>query len=167
MSVIKFLSWPKVILLSGGHCTWVDHIFGVTRQIQGTLGPKTPNFLEELGKNSSNCCPKLQILILTGTKFTEFTVSGALKPGMGQFHQCSMSSFCTHRSWKPKNTDYLTVFFALSGSVCVKAACRMLLKLTPGLNFTNVLRTAFALVDPNSEKNSVISVFLHFWDLWV
>jgi len=30
-----------------------------------------------------------------------------------------------------KKTDNLTVFFALSGSVCVKAAHRMLIKLTP------------------------------------
>jgi len=37
----------------------------------------------------------------------------------------------------------------------------------PGVNFTNVLRTAFARIDPKSVKkySSVISVFLHFWDL--
>jgi len=31
-----------------------------------------------------------------------------------------------------KKTDDLTVFFRLSGSVHAKAACRMLMKLTPG-----------------------------------
>jgi hypothetical protein len=32
-----------------------------------------------------------------------------------------------------KKTDNLTSFFALKGSVCVKAAHRMLMKLTPGI----------------------------------
>ncbi len=38
---------------------------------------------------------------------------------------------------------------------------------TPGVNFTNVLSTAFMLVDPKSVKkySKVISNFLHFWDL--
>ncbi len=36
----------------------------------------------------------------------------------------------------------------------------------PVLNFINILRTAFMLVDPKSVKNTVvISIFLHFWDL--
>jgi len=30
-------------------------------------------------------------------------------------------------------------------------------KLTPGVNFTNVLCTAFTLVDPESVKNTVMS----------
>ncbi len=33
----------------------------------------------------------------------------------------------------------------------------MLAKLTPGLNFINVLRTAFTLIDPKSVKNTVKS----------
>ncbi len=37
----------------------------------------------------------------------------------------------------------------------------------PSVNFINVIRSAFALVDPKSIKNTVkvISVFLRFWDL--
>jgi hypothetical protein len=32
-----------------------------------------------------------------------------------------------------KKADNLTVFFALLGSACVKAACKTLMKLTPGV----------------------------------
>jgi len=45
--------------------------------------------------------------------------------------QCSTSSFWGHRSESTKKTDNSTVFFALLGSVHVKAACRMFTKLTP------------------------------------
>ncbi len=43
----------------------------------------------------------------------------------------------------------------------------MLMKLTTGVKFTNVLHTAFTLVDPKSIKNTVMSsvFFLGFWDL--
>jgi len=51
-----------------------------------------------------------------------------------QFHQRSMSSFYAHRSQKHKKTVNLSVFFAILGSVCVKAACRMLMKLTSDRN---------------------------------
>jgi len=34
---------------------------------------------------------------------------------------------------------------------------KMLMKLIPGVNFINILRTAFALVDPKSVKNTVDS----------
>jgi len=47
-----------------------------------------------------------------------------------------------------KKTDDLTVFFALSGSACAKAACRMLMKLTPGVDF----KEAFMCLDPKSVK---------------
>ncbi len=42
-----------------------------------------------------------------------------------------------------KKTIYLTVFFALSGSACVKAARKLLVKFTPDVNFINVLRANF------------------------
>jgi len=42
--------------------------------------------------------------------------------------------------------------FALLGSMLLKAACKMLMKLTPRLNFINVLRTAFELIDPKGIK---------------
>jgi len=35
-----------------------------------------------------------------------------------------------------KYTKDLTVFFSLLGSVCAKAACKMFVKLTPGVNFS-------------------------------
>jgi len=38
-----------------------------------------------------------------------------------------------------KKIDNLTVFFVLLGSALVKAACRMFMKLTPGVNITNIL----------------------------
>ncbi len=50
-----------------------------------------------------------------------------------QFHQCSLYSFYACRSQKvPNDTADLTVFFAHSGSACVKVAHKMLVKLTPG-----------------------------------
>ncbi len=45
--------------------------------------------------------------------------------------------------------------FWLSGSGSANAAHRMLVKLTRDVNFTNILYTAFILVDPESLKNSV------------
>jgi len=42
------------------------------------------------------------------------------------------------------NTADLTVFFVYSVSARIKAACRTLMKLTQGVNFTNVLRAAVA-----------------------
>ena len=50
----------------------------------------------------------------------------------GQFHQHFMQSFVGQIP-KPQKTDNFTVFFALLGSVQVKAACRMLMKLTTEL----------------------------------
>jgi len=41
---------------------------------------------------------------------------------LGSFHKCFMQSFQARRTKKHKNTDDLTVFFALLGSLCVKAA---------------------------------------------
>ncbi len=42
--------------------------------------------------------------------------------------------------------------FTLLGSAGVKAVRRTLMKLTPGLNFINILRTAFTLVGPKSVR---------------
>jgi hypothetical protein len=42
----------------------------------------------------------------------------------------------THNPNSAKQTDVLTVFFALFGSTHVKAARKMLVKLTPRFNFT-------------------------------
>ncbi len=37
-------------------------------------------------------------------------------------------------------------------NISAKATCKMLVKLTSGVNFTNILLEAFALVDPKSVK---------------
>ena len=47
-----------------------------------------------------------------------------------QFHQHSTSSFYARRSQKRKKDCQVKQFFVLSGSVCVKAAHRTLMKLT-------------------------------------
>jgi hypothetical protein len=47
--------------------------------------------------------------------------------------------------------DFTNVF-ALLGNEQAKAACKMLVKSTPELNFINVLCTAFMLADPKSIK---------------
>jgi len=49
-----------------------------------------------------------------------------------RFHQGFTSSFCAHRSQKHKNTVKSVVPFALLGSTCLKAAHKILVKLTPG-----------------------------------
>ncbi len=41
-----------------------------------------------------------------------------------------------------------------------KAARKVLVKLTPGFNFINILRTTFTLVDPESVKNTVSHKYL-------
>jgi hypothetical protein len=46
-----------------------------------------------------------------------------------------------------KDTDDLTVFFMLLGSMSVKAANKMLVKLTLGVNCINFLEAAFLPVD--------------------
>jgi len=55
---------------------------------------------------------------------------------------------------KQKKTDGLTVFLALLGSVHVKAARKMLMNLTPGVNYTNFLQAAFMNADPKSTKKT-------------
>jgi len=58
------------------------------------------------------------------------------------------------------------VFLALLGSAHVKAACKMLVKLTQELNFIKILPTAFTHADPKSAKdNDGFTEFLHFGDL--
>ncbi len=66
-----------------------------------------------------------------------------------------------------KRQSSWSVFFRLSGSGGSKAAHKLLMKLTPGLNFINVLCTAFTHVDPECTKkdSQVSSVNWRFWDL--
>jgi len=72
---------------------------------------------------------------------------------------------CTdHKS--AKKTDSLTVFFALMGSAHIKAAHRMLINLTPWINFTNIFTCSFFTPIPKVQKDrQVVSVFLRLWDL--
>jgi len=50
--------------------------------------------------------------------------------------------------------------FTLLGSTGVKAVCRKLMKLTPELNFINILLTAFTRIDPKRVKKTVkLSIF--------
>jgi hypothetical protein len=70
-----------------------------------------------------------------------------------QFHQCSTSSFCARRDPKSVRTQSSHQYlFTLLGSTSVKAVRRTLMKLSPGVNFINILRAAFAPVDPESIK---------------
>jgi hypothetical protein len=57
--------------------------------------------------------------------------------------------------------------FLLLGSLREKAACKMLIKLTLGVNFTNILQAASILIDSKRKKNTVkpSSFFWRFWDL--
>jgi hypothetical protein len=63
------------------------------------------------------------------------------------WHLVSISkiSFCTPRSQKRKNTVKSSIFFALLGSASVKAAHRMLIKLTPNVicNMSHLVRAVF------------------------
>jgi len=46
---------------------------------------------------------------------------------------------------------------ALAKNVYEKRACKIVMKSMAGVNFTNILRKAFTLVDPESVKNTVKS----------
>ncbi len=70
-----------------------------------------------------------------------------------QFRQRSTYNFYVRRSQKLKKILMTWLYFyPLLGSTSVKAVGKMLVKFTPGLNFTNVLHTAFTLADPESVK---------------
>ncbi len=73
-----------------------------------------------------------------------------------------MRTFYEHRSQKHKKTDNLTVFFMLLGHARAKAARKMLMKLTSGVNFINVLHKACMQVDPKSANMIVkVMIILH------
>jgi hypothetical protein len=57
----------------------------------------------------------------------------SIHPSLCQFRQCSTSSFCSQRSQKHNKDWQLDCLFVLSGSACLKAVHRMLMKLTPCL----------------------------------
>ena len=53
----------------------------------------------------------------------------------GQFHQQFTSSFYARRSQKCKKDSQIKQLFLLLGLVCVKAARKLLMKLTPDIFF--------------------------------
>jgi len=55
---------------------------------------------------------------------------------------------------KSAKNQQLDCLFALLGSACVKAEHRMLMKLSPGVNFINVLQAVFTGTDPKSAKKT-------------
>ncbi len=57
----------------------------------------------------------------------------------------------------------MSAFFSLLGSLCVKAAHKMSMKLTPGVNFINVLCKVFTLIDPKRVKkiDNLNVIFMH------
>ncbi len=63
--------------------------------------------------------------------FSWITMTYQVQTTRCQFHQHSIGSIWWVDIPKAQKTDNLTVFFVLSGSACVKAAHRMLMKLTP------------------------------------
>ncbi len=60
----------------------------------------------------------------------------------------------------PSSCQYL---FAFLGSASIKAASKMLMKLTSGVNFINV-RAALMCTDPQKDTDN-LTEFLCFWDL--
>jgi len=61
----------------------------------------------------------------------------------GSISSTFLRSFYVQRSDKCKKYGQAVNLFALLGSALVKAACKMLMKLTPCVNFINVKRTNF------------------------
>ncbi len=55
------------------------------------------------------------------------------------------SAFTSANHKSPKNTAKPSVYIALLGSVCIKAARKMLVKLTPGVIFINMLMSSFSV----------------------
>jgi len=51
---------------------------------------------------------------------------------------------CIHLPKAPNDSQVVSVIFALLGSAQTKAACKMLVKSTPCVNFINVLHMRFS-----------------------
>jgi len=67
-------------------------------------------------------------------------------------------SFYTHRSQKWKMTDGLTAFFALLGSMRIRAARKMLVKSIPGLHFIRPEVQIFQFIFVRSVANTVFAL---------
>jgi len=80
---------------------------------------------------------------LTGTDMKSMT-----RPGVN--FNILRAAFMHADPKNAKNAGKLSVFFVLLVSLCVKAACRTLMKFTPVFDFTDTLQAAFTLADPKS-----------------
>jgi len=69
-----------------------------------------------------------------------------------QFDQHFMKAFFVQKSFRQLFSSYVLAKKALSYE---KSARKMLMKLTPGVDFINILRTAFTHVDPECAKKTV------------
>jgi len=79
----------------------------------------------------------------------------------GRFHQHFTCSFYVRRSQSAKNTVKPLVFFALLGSLHVKAGCKMLMKLTPKeREEKRVLVTSFVYIFWGRKTNLVLLLML-------
>ncbi len=85
---------------------------------------------------------------------------------LGSISSTLLAAFTLVGPKSVKRHCWLNCLFALLGSGWVKAACRMLMKLTPGLgiNFTDTLLADFTREDSKSAKNTfqVVSLFWAF-----
>jgi len=83
----------------------------------------------------------------------------------GQFHQHFMWEFFVRKCF---GQLHVTKEKLPKRLLYKKSAHKMLMKLTPGLNFINILCTAFTLADPESVKRYLWlnCIFLRFKDLW-
>jgi len=86
--------------------------------------------------------------IIKATKSQNFKQKNSLAPQIVA-HYLNGLWLRTH-----KNLQSICWYFnALLGSTRLKAGHKMLMKLTPGLNFINVLHTAFTPADPKGVKS--------------
>ncbi len=77
---------------------------------------------------------------------------------------CLWAAFMCTDSKSKKKTKKSSIFFVLLGSICAKAACKMLVKLTSGVNITNILLAVFMREDHKGAKR--LTLWLYFcWDL--
>ncbi len=86
-----------------------------------------------------------------------------IKSGVNFINVFLRSFLGTSGGQKRKKDSEVVNLFTLSGTTCVKAVRRTLMKLSPGVNFINILYTAFTLVDPKSAKKiNNLTVFYAF-----
>ncbi len=77
---------------------------------------------------------------------------------LAQFHQRSRYSFYACRSqMRKKRQSSQQCHLALLGPMSLKAASKTLVKLTPGVNFTNVLGAAFTRARSQKSKKTMMT----------